>query len=157
MGSCSPSLWHRFQRCTLSRGKVDFGRWLTPGFPPGFTQRVHLMGSRVIVYCTTCLIFYDPTRIQNDAPNSYGWLHFYFGHLALQKVHFARCGRTSHGGPSPRSRALIHISPSSGCTQWVAPRAQIAQPRPGRAIRVVKRGRQLALSTWRRHRMLSEW
>ena len=34
MGSCSPSLWRRFQRCTLSRGKVDFGRWLTPGFPP---------------------------------------------------------------------------------------------------------------------------
>ena len=34
MGSCSPSLWHRFQRYTLSRGKVDFGRWLTPGFPP---------------------------------------------------------------------------------------------------------------------------
>ena len=33
MGSCSPSLWHRFQRYTLSRGKVDFGRWLTPGFP----------------------------------------------------------------------------------------------------------------------------
>ena len=34
MGGCPPSLWHRFQRYTLSRGKVDFGRWLTPGFPP---------------------------------------------------------------------------------------------------------------------------
>ena len=33
MGGCPPSLWHRFQRCTLSRGKVGFGRWLTPGFP----------------------------------------------------------------------------------------------------------------------------
>ena len=47
MGGCPPSLWHRFQRYTLSRGKVDFGRWLTPVYPPGFTQRVHLMGSRV--------------------------------------------------------------------------------------------------------------
>ena len=69
---------------------------------------------------------------------------------------FARCGRTSRGAPSPRSRALIHISPSCGCTQWVAPRAQIAQPRSGRAIRVVEREPRLALSTWRRHRMLSE-
>ena len=44
MGGCPPSLWHRFQRCTLSRGKVHFGRWFNTRFPPGFTQRVHLKG-----------------------------------------------------------------------------------------------------------------
>ena len=85
-----------------------------------------------------------------------GWLHFYLGQKRNEWFTFATERRMSRGGPSPRSRALIHISPSCGRTQWVAARARIAQPRPGRAIRVVERGRQLALSTWRRHRMLSE-
>ena len=85
-----------------------------------------------------------------------GWLHFYLRQKRNEWFTFATHARKSRGGPSPRSRALIHISPSCGCTQWVAPRAQIAQPRSGRAIRVVEREPRLALSTWRRHRMLSE-
>eukprot|EP00964_Phaeocystis_antarctica_P002803 scaffold1484_cov67-Phaeocystis_antarctica.AAC.1 len=31
MGSCSPSLCHRFQRFTLSGETADFVRWVTPG------------------------------------------------------------------------------------------------------------------------------
>eukprot|EP00964_Phaeocystis_antarctica_P038590 scaffold22065_cov64-Phaeocystis_antarctica.AAC.8 len=30
MGSCCPSLWHRFQRCTLSGERFDFVRCLPP-------------------------------------------------------------------------------------------------------------------------------
>ena len=50
----SPSLWHRFQY--TARGKVDFGRWLTPGFrrvshtecaaPDGIQGPVHAMRHR---------------------------------------------------------------------------------------------------------------
>ena len=87
---------------------------------------------------------------------STGWLHFYPGQKRNEWFTFATHARMSRGAPSPRSRALIHISPSCGPTQWVAPRARIAQPRSGRAIRVVERAPRLALSTWRRHRMLSE-
>lgn len=47
MGGCLPSLWHRFQRCTLSGERFDFVRWVPPGSRLLFTQRVHLMGSRV--------------------------------------------------------------------------------------------------------------
>ena len=47
MGGCLPSLWHRFQRYTLSGERVDFVRWISPGSRLLFTQRVHLMGSRV--------------------------------------------------------------------------------------------------------------
>jgi hypothetical protein len=47
MGGCPPSLWHRFQRYTLSGERFDFVRWVTPGSRLLFTQRVHLMGSRV--------------------------------------------------------------------------------------------------------------
>ena len=44
MGSCSPSLWHRFQRYTLSGERVDFVRWLPPGSRLPFTQGCTLWG-----------------------------------------------------------------------------------------------------------------
>ena len=49
MGGCLPSLWHRFQRYTLSGERSDFVRWVPPGSRLLFTQRVHLMGSSVRV------------------------------------------------------------------------------------------------------------
>ena len=85
-----------------------------------------------------------------------GWLHFYLRQKRNEWFTFATHARMSRGGSAPRSRALIHISPSCGHTQWVAPRVRIAQPRSGRAIRVVQGCPRLALFTWRRHRMLSE-
>jgi hypothetical protein len=47
MGGCPPSLWHRFQRYTLSGERFDFVRWVPPGSRLFFTQRVHLMGSNL--------------------------------------------------------------------------------------------------------------
>ena len=50
MGDWPPSLWHRFQKYTLSGERLDFVRWLPPGSRLPFTQRVHLMGPRVMLH-----------------------------------------------------------------------------------------------------------
>eukprot|EP00964_Phaeocystis_antarctica_P025362 scaffold14248_cov59-Phaeocystis_antarctica.AAC.3 len=78
MGSCSPSLWHRFQLCTLSGERVDFVRCLPPGSRVPFTQRVHLMGPRVILLYTRyrsslnkTSLYYCSVRV-SCAPYVYG-------------------------------------------------------------------------------------
>ena len=85
-----------------------------------------------------------------------GWLHFYPGHLALQKVHFramrtdvARGALSTPQGSSPHlTEQSRHAAGGTACRDCLA--------RSGRAIHVVEGSPRLALFTWRRHRMLSE-